>query len=134
MFPSSSKAAPSHINNIQFEVLIRSSVQNKPSSWPMRSTSAVSCVISQLEDIFRMHHPTRNSYSIPHNEKCEKPRTEFFRRSHNVFPSPIIPCLDKIKKIFSNYQPIQGFIYRNLYKSLAHMSITIKHQIKLIMQ
>ena len=98
----------------------------------MRSTSAVSRVISQLEDIFRMHHPTRNSYSIPHNEKCEKP--EIFRRSHNVFPSPIIPCLDKIKKIFSNYLPIQGFTYRNIYKSLTHMSITIKHQIKLIMQ
>ena len=28
IFPSSSKAAPSHINNIQFKVLIRSSVQN----------------------------------------------------------------------------------------------------------
>jgi hypothetical protein len=134
MFPSSSKDAPSHINNIQFKVLIQSSVQNKPSSWPMRSTSAVSRVISQLEDIFRMHHPTRNSYSIPHNENCEKPRTEIFRRSHNVFPSPIIPCLDKIKKLFSNYRPIQGFTYRNINKSLAHMRITIKHQIKVIMQ
>ena len=28
ILPSSSKAAPSHINNIQFKVLIRSSVQN----------------------------------------------------------------------------------------------------------
>ena len=40
---------------------------------PVRSTSAVSRVISQLEDIFRMHHPTRNNYCILHNEKCEKP-------------------------------------------------------------
>jgi hypothetical protein len=28
----------------------------------MRSTSAVPRVISQLENIFRMHHPTRNNY------------------------------------------------------------------------
>ena len=73
IFPSSSKAAPSHINNIQFKVLIRSY-----SSWPMRSTSAFHRVISQLEDIFRMHHPTRNNYCILHNEKCEKPRTKIF--------------------------------------------------------
>jgi hypothetical protein len=83
----------------------------------MRSTSAVSCVISQLEDIFRMHHPTRNSYSISHNEKCEKPQTEIFRRSHNVFPSPIIPCLDKIKKYFriiGPYKDLHIEIYINL--------------------
>ena len=44
----------------------------------MRSTSAVPRVISQLEDIFRMHHPTKNNYCIHHNEKCEKPRTKIF--------------------------------------------------------
>ena len=38
----------------------------------MRSTSAVPRVISQLENIFRMHHPTRNNYCILHNEKYEK--------------------------------------------------------------
>ena len=53
----------------------------------MRSTSAVPRVISQLENIFRMHHPTRNNYCILHNEQCEKPRTKIFRRSYNVFPS-----------------------------------------------
>ena len=94
IFPSSSKAAPSHIKNFQFNVLIRSSIQNKPSSWPMRSTSTVSRVIYQLEDIFRMHHPKRNNYSILHNEKCEKPRTEIIRRSYNVFPSPILKSPD----------------------------------------
>jgi hypothetical protein len=57
----------------------------------MRSTSAVPRVISQLEDIFRMHHPTRNNYCILHNEQCEKPRTKIFRRSYHVFPSPIEP-------------------------------------------
>ena len=35
----------------------------------MRSTSVVPGVVSQLEDIFRMHHPTRNNYCILHNEK-----------------------------------------------------------------
>jgi hypothetical protein len=40
----------------------------------MRSTSAVPRVISQLENIVRMHHPTRNNYCILHNEQCEKPR------------------------------------------------------------
>ena len=93
IFPSSSKVAPFHIKNFQFKVFIRSSVQNKPSSWPMISTSTVSRVIYQLEDIFRMHHPKRNNYSILHNEKCEKPRTEIFRRSYNVFPSPILKSL-----------------------------------------
>ena len=81
IFPSSSKAALSHINNMQFKVL---------SSWPMRSTSAVPRLISELEDIFRKHHPTRNNYCILPNEKCEKPRTKIFRRSYNVFPSPIL--------------------------------------------
>jgi hypothetical protein len=91
IFPSSSKAAPSNINNIQFKVLIWSSYKINPaSSWPMRSTSAVPRVISQLEDIFRMHHPTRINYCILHNEKYEKPRTKIFRRSYNVFPSPIL--------------------------------------------
>ena len=56
----------------------------------MRSTSGVPRVISQLEDIFRMHHPTKNNYCILHNEKYEKPRTKIFRRSYNVFPSPIL--------------------------------------------
>ena len=55
----------------------------------MRSTSVVPRVVSQLEDIFRMHHPTRNNYCILYNEQCEKPRTKIFRRSYNVFPSPI---------------------------------------------
>ena len=59
----------------------------------MRSTSAVPRVISQLEDIFRIHHPRRNNYCILHNEQCEKPRTKIFRRSYNVFPSPIEPRL-----------------------------------------
>ena len=54
----------------------------------MRSTSAVPLVISQLEDIFRMHHPTRNNYCILHNEKYEKPRTKILRRFLPLYYNP----------------------------------------------
>ena len=54
----------------------------------MRSTGAVSRVISQLEDIFRMHHTTRNNYCILHNEKYEKPRTKILRRFLPLYYNP----------------------------------------------
>ena len=112
IFPSSSKDAPSHIKIFQFKVLIRSSIQNKPSSWPMRSTSTVSRVIYQLKDIFRMHHPKRNNYSTLHIEKCEKPRTEIFRRSYSVFHSAILKSPD-----LKNNTSMPTFaIYTNLPK------------------
>ena len=59
-----------------------------------------------------MHHPKRNNYSILHNEKCEKPRTEIFSRSYNVFPSPILKSPDLNN---STSMPIFA-IYTNLTK------------------